>query len=152
MTYLDRPRRSAAGIAALAAVLAGCGTVQGSPTGSDAVISTIGTRSTTAAPTTTSSVPPAREPRILVFTATGTAKVDSITYVLDGQTYEEQAVTLPWRKSLTVPVDGGRHEWSLTMKHRAGTVEILSILDGKVLTTGYGSGTGTGTASLGGGF
>ena len=103
-----------------------------------------------AAEISASSGPPAREPHILVFTAEGTATVDSLTYVVDGETVRERSVSLPWRKSLTVPADGRVREWQLTARIRAGDVRLVAYLDGRVSTQSGAGGTGSGTASLAG--
>jgi hypothetical protein len=93
---------------------------------------------------------PARDPHTLVFTAEGTATVDSLTYVVDGETVRERSVSLPWRKSLTVPADGRVREWRLTARIRGGDVALVAYLDGRVSTRSMAGGTGTGTASLAG--
>lgn len=93
---------------------------------------------------------PVTEPHILVFTAEGSATVDSLTYVVDGETVRERSVSLPWRKSLTVPADGRVREWQLTAKFRAGDVTLVAYLDGRISTQSRAGGTGSGTASLAG--
>jgi hypothetical protein len=92
-----------------------------------------------------------REPHSLVYSATGTAPVTSVTYELDGVKTTERSVTLPWRKAVDVPADGKRHTWSLKLKHRSGRVELVAIFDGSVVgqTGGQVSG-GTGNAEVGG--
>jgi len=96
------------------------------------------------------STPAARQPHILVVSATGTARVTSLTYVLDGKSTKVSAVKLPWRISIDVPSDGVRHAWSVTLAHGKGNVEVRAIFDGKVVGTTRGSTSGTGTASTGG--
>jgi len=125
------------------ALLAGCG---GEPAP---------TASATVAPSP--SPPPSssvalREPHTLVFSATGTARVTSVTYELDGHKSTQRSVSLPWRKVVEVPADGKRHDWHLTMKHGGGRVELVAIFDGAVAgqTRGQLSGGGTGTAAVGG--
>lgn len=137
------------GTAMAAVLLAGCATAV-SPS---APLTTPSASSTAASPTTTEAVvTPTRQPHILVFTATGDAAVDSVTYVVDGHSTTDTSVRLPWRVSLDLPADGAMHNYSATIKTRAGDVHILCILDGKVQTRSDGGGTGTGTAQLSGGF
>src|SRR5205807_2112789 len=99
---------------------------------------------------TTTSAPSERQPHILVLTATGDAKVDSISYVVDGKQTDVGATALPWRAPLTIPMDGGRHEWSLTLHTHAGSVQALGIFDGAVSAQSAGGGTGSGTISVSG--
>jgi hypothetical protein len=142
-------RAYAYGITALlVASLAGCGENPPSPPPSPA-------ESAPAQPATVapSSAVPLREPHSLVYSATGTAAVTSVTYELDGRKTTERSVSLPWRKVVEVPADGKRHTWSLVIKHRSGRVELVALFDGSVAgqTKGQVSG-GTGTASVGGGL
>jgi len=93
-----------------------------------------------------------RQPHILVFSATGDATVQSLNYMLDGRTITVSPATLPWRVSLSVPWDGARHTYSVTMNTASGDVQLLAILDGSVLTQTGGGGTGSGTEDLSGDF
>jgi hypothetical protein len=98
----------------------------------------------------TPSVVATRQPHLLVFTATGDAGVDSVTYIVDGHTVTDRSVHLPWRVTLDLPADGALHNYSVTIRTRSGDVRILAILDGKVQSQSDGGGTGTGTAQLSG--
>lgn len=91
-----------------------------------------------------------RQPHLLVFTATGDAAVDSVTYVVDGHSTSDSSVALPWRVTLDLPADGAMHNYAVTMHTRHGDVRILAILDGAVQSSSTGGGTGTGTAQLSG--
>jgi hypothetical protein len=91
-----------------------------------------------------------REPHSLVFSATGTAAVTSVTFELDDHKATRRSVSLPWRETVDVPADGKLHRWSLTMKHRSGRVELVAIFDGAVTGQTRGRTSGTGTASVGG--
>jgi hypothetical protein len=93
---------------------------------------------------------PARQPHTLVLAATGTAKINTLSYVIDGRTAQVKSVTLPWRKPVDVPADGRRHEWSLSVQHGSGHVDLVAIFDGTVVARGTGSTTGTGSANVGG--
>lgn len=96
------------------------------------------------------STPAARQPHILVVTATGTARVTALTYVLDDKSTKVDSVKLPWRLSIDVPSDGLRHQWGVTLQHGKGNVEVRAIFNGKVVGTARGSTSGTGTASTSG--
>lgn len=96
------------------------------------------------------STPAARQPHILVVTATGTARVTSLTYALDGKPTKVNTVKLPWRMSIDVPSDGLRHTWSVELTHGKGDVDVRAIFNGKVVGTARGSTSGTGSASTGG--
>jgi hypothetical protein len=98
---------------------------------------------------TATSAPSQRQPHILVFTATGNASVDSVTYVVDGHTVTDQPVTLPWRVSIPVPADGAMHNYEVTVQTHSGTMQILAILDGTVMSSTNGGG-GVSTAQLSG--
>lgn len=133
--------------AALVVLAAGCGGNADEPPATAAAPST--TAPATSAPPSPSA-PATRQPHILVFTATGTARLTSVTYELDGKPTKLGAQKLPLRLSVDVPSDGLRHEWSLTVEHGKGNVELRAIFNGKVVGTSRGSTTGTGTASAGG--
>jgi hypothetical protein len=96
------------------------------------------------------STPAAREPHILVITATGTAPVTSLTYKLDDKSTKVGRLKLPWRISIDVPSDGLRHEWGVTLTHGKGNVEVRAIFNGSVVGTTRGSTSGTGTAGTSG--
>jgi hypothetical protein len=102
------------------------------------------------APVSTTSTPPQRQPHILVFTATGTATLDSVTYVVDGHTVTNRSAKLPWRVSLSLPADGAMHNYDVSVLSHHGSVNILAILDGSVTGNSSGSSSGTGTAQLNG--
>jgi hypothetical protein len=124
-------------------VLAGCGEPSAtSPAPGDS--------SSAAATSTTPAASAASESDVLLLTATGTATVDTLTYVVDDQTVEERSVPLPWSKSLSIPSDGDRHVWKLTVQHRGGNLEVVATVNGSLVTKSGGGGTGTGTASLSG--
>jgi hypothetical protein len=129
---------------------AGCGeTADEPPAAADSPSVAAPSPSASAAPST----PAARQPHSLVVTATGTARVTSLTYELDGESTKVGAVKLPWRLSIDVPSDGLRHAWSVKLTHGKGNVEVRAIFDGKVVGTAIGSttsDTGTGTASTSG--
>jgi hypothetical protein len=108
--------------------------------------STASTGSTASTPSAVST----RQPHILVFTATGDAAVDSVTYVVDGHSVTDSSVGLPWRASLTFPADGAMHNYAVLVNLHQGTVQILAILDGTVTGSSSGGGTGTTTAQLSG--
>jgi hypothetical protein len=97
-----------------------------------------------------SPTPAAREPHILVLTATGNARVTSFTYLLDGKSTKVDGVKLPWRMSVDVPADGLRHEWRVVVEHGAGNMEVRAIFNGNVVGTARGGGSGTGTVSTSG--
>jgi hypothetical protein len=133
--------------AALVLLAAGCGDNSDEPLESaQAPTSAAASPSPSALPST----PEARQPHILVFTATGTARITSITYKLDDKSTKLGARKLPLRLSVDVPSDGLRHEWSLTITHGKGDVELRAIFNGNVVGTSRGSTSGTGTASAGG--
>lgn len=141
------PRLLTTSLVVLVAFLAGCRGEE-SPPGADAPSPTTPPPTTVGVDATSTEL--ARRPHILVLTATGTAKIDKFTYVLDGNTTEGRVTRLPWRQSVDVPADGRRHEWSLTVEYRQGSVELAGILNGQVLTDSRGYSTGTGTASISG--
>ncbi len=133
--------------AALVLLAAGCGDNSDEPLESaQAPTSAAASPSPSALPST----PEARQPHILVFTATGTARITSVTYKLDDKSTKLGARKLPLRLSVDVPSDGLRHEWSLTITHGKGNVELRAIFNGNVVGTSRGSTSGTGTASAGG--
>jgi hypothetical protein len=106
------------------------------------------------APATHTTGPPSaeaakRQPHILVFTATGDAAVDSVTYVLDGRPVTASSASLPWRVSVPLPADGAMHNYAVTMNVRHGSVRMLAILDGATQSSSNWSGD-TGTAQLAG--
>jgi hypothetical protein len=117
-----------------------CATTAGTPTG----------QPVPAHPTLSAPVARARQPHILVFTATGTAALDSVTYVVDGRSVTAPGAALPWRVSVDVPADGAMHNYSVTVLSHHGSVDILAILDGTVTGSSAGSSSGTGTVQLSG--
>jgi len=134
--------RASACLLVITAVLAGCG----------------GNPAPPPRETPSSSPPPvaektvaAKEPHSLVYSATGTAAVTSITYELDGQPTTLRSVKLPWRKVLEIPADGKRHDWRVAINHRDGRAELIAIFDGSVVgrSAGQVSG-GSGTVSASG--
>lgn len=94
------------------------------------------------------------ESHVLELEVTGTATLSALTFILDGQATEENAVSLPWRKTVSVPSGTGRHEWKLTMRHSGGNLSATATLDGKPLTRTSGSGSpgSDNTATLSGSF
>jgi len=106
--------------------------------------------STATSAATPAQTPAARQPHILVFTATGTAPITTLTYELDGKSTKVGARKLPWRQQVDVPADGVRHEWKVTMTHGSGRVEVRAIFNGTVVGTTQGRTSGTGTASASG--
>jgi hypothetical protein len=129
----------------MAVLLTGCGE-DAAPPGPAAPASAA---ASAAAPSPSPSVA-LREPHSLVFSATGTAAISSVTYEFDGRKTTERSVSLPWRKVVDVPADGKRHSWNLTVKHRSGRVELVAFFDGAVTGETKGQTDGTGTASVGG--
>jgi hypothetical protein len=92
-----------------------------------------------------------REPHSLVFSATGTAPITSVTAEIDGVRTTARSVKLPWRKVVEVAADGKRHTYALTMKYRTGRVELVAILDGAVVGRSLGQTSGgTGDVSASG--
>jgi hypothetical protein len=103
-------------------------------------------------PVTTMAVPD-REPHTLVLNATGTAKVTSIKYTLDGRVVQQGSVTLPWRESISVPADGLAHSWTLDVEFTGnGSVELSAIFNGQMVAQGGSAGSGNtkGGAGVGG--
>ncbi|MFB9903500.1 hypothetical protein [Allokutzneria oryzae] len=134
------------GGAVLLALLAGC-----TSTPESAPVTT--TSSAPATTTTTTSAVPDRQPHTLVLNATGTgnAVINKIKYSLDGQVQEEGEVSLPWRKSLSVPADGLPHAWELTVTYtgsRNGRLELVAVYDGKVVGQGGSAAGGTGNTKV----
>lgn len=126
--------------AALALATAGC--TQGADPGATPETSPSTVTSTPAAKTTV----PDREPRTLVLKATGKAKVTSIKYTLDRKVRRDGKVKLPWRRPVTVPVDGKPHSFALVVKFvGTGHVNLVAILDGRVVAVGGSAGSGSGT-------
>ncbi|WP_173068430.1 hypothetical protein [Phytohabitans houttuyneae] len=134
-----------AAVAVVVLLAAGCGDNADEPA---ATVTAPPASATSAAPVP--STPASQQPHILVFTATGTAALTSVTYELDGKSTAVTDRKLPLRLSVDVPSDGLRHEWKLTIKHGKGNVELRAIFNGKVVGTSRGSTSGTGTASAGG--
>ncbi len=96
---------------------------------------------------------PDREPHTLVLNATGGAAVTSIKYTLDGELMQEGPVTLPWRKSLSVPADGLPHSWTLEVEFSgtgSGELELFAIYDGEVTARSGGGASGTGGTQVSG--
>jgi hypothetical protein len=123
-----------------------CATTAGTPT-----VQPVPVRSASPASTTASTpVVHTRQPHILVFTATGTATLDSVTYVVDGRSATVPGAALPWRVSVDVPADGAMHNYSVTVLSHHGSVDILAIQDGTVTGSSTGDSSGSGTVQLGG--
>lgn len=137
-------RPLAAGILVSTAALAGCGGNSESPQA--APPATVTATPTVDAATTA----PARQPHKLVLTATGKASIQSFTYTLDGVATDGGPARLPWRVSIDVPADGKRHEWSLTITYQKGNIDMMAMLNGRVLTTSQGSSSGNGTGAVSG--
>jgi hypothetical protein len=115
-----------------------------------------GTSPTTTAKTATPSTlsaPQTRQPHIMEFTATGSAKISSISYVIDGQTTTVPATTLPWHQSVNIPADGANHNYEVDVDYGYGDIDILAIVDGQTQDSSTGSASGSGsTAQLQGSF
>jgi len=136
-----------AGAALLVAVVGavvGCGDQPAGP-GADARTSSDPRPQVTVSPTVA-----ARHAHTLVLTATGTATVDAVTFVFDGETTQERSVVLPWSRSLDVPADGRPYEWRLTVEHGSGEVRLVATLDDRVLAQSAAGGDGKGTVSISG--
>ncbi|HEY4021995.1 MAG TPA: hypothetical protein VGM75_25140 [Pseudonocardiaceae bacterium] len=110
---------------------------------------------TTTAPSTLSA-PQTRQPHIMEFTATGTAKVSSAKYVIDGQATTVPVTTLPWNQTVNIPADGAKHNYELDIDYGGGNIEMLAIVDGQTQDSSSGSASGSGntgnTAQLSGDF
>ncbi|MGN9908523.1 hypothetical protein ACTMTJ_13355 [Phytohabitans sp. LJ34] len=134
--------------AAVVLLAAGCGGDDAGepPAAADPPSVAASSPSASAAPST----PAARQPHILVVTATGTARVTSLTYALDGKPTKVNTVKLPWRMSIDVPSDGLRHTWRVEVIHGKGNVDVRAIFNGQVVGTARGSTSGVGTASASG--
>ncbi|MEU6207356.1 hypothetical protein ABZ814_27645 [Micromonospora musae] len=137
-------RSLAAILTALTVLVAGCGT-SGSPTAGSPPAS-----AGTTPPVDGGRAAPSRQPHTLQLIATGDAKIDSFSYVIDGESTEGQSVRLPWRQSVQVPADGKPHEWSLTVRFRDGDVQLAATGDGSPLTMSAAGGSGSGTVSING--
>ncbi|MCI2420908.1 hypothetical protein MOQ72_26035 [Saccharopolyspora sp. K220] len=140
----------AAATALLLIALAGCGSTPEAPP----PVPAPSTPPPVSAPATTMTVPD-REPHTLVLNATGSGKVTSIKYTLDGRVVQQGAVTLPWREPVTVPADGLPHSWTLEVEFTGnGGVDLVAIFDGQVVaqggSAGGGSGSTSGSAGVGG--
>ncbi|MGI5213490.1 hypothetical protein [Plantactinospora sp. CA-290183] len=137
----------------LAALLAGCaGNGAGAPEAGDGSAPTASSSVTppgTPSPSAGTPSAPSFEPNILLFSATGTARLQSVTYEVQGRTVRETSAKLPWRKTIELP-SGTPQEWSLVIKHRSGGLKVVVSVNGRVVTQGGGGGTGTGTASFSG--
>lgn len=78
-------------------------------------------------------------PNVIVLEATGTATISSLTLVVDGTSSEEASVALPWTRTLEFPVESGRHEWKLVLRHSGGSVLATCTANGELLTQTAGS-------------
>ncbi|WP_158553909.1 hypothetical protein [Micromonospora deserti] len=145
---LPAARPLTAGMIVLAALLAGCGDPP--DVSEEDAPASVATSTSSSAASEAASTAPARQPHRLVLTATGTARVDTLSFVLDGQATDGRSVRLPWRRSVDVPADGKPHEWSLTVTYRKGDVDLVAIFNDRVVARGSGSSSGTGTANVGG--
>ncbi|MGW4461238.1 hypothetical protein [Micromonospora sp. NPDC004704] len=128
----------------LLTALAGCteapgesGTPGASASATDAPL-----ESPTSAPAT--EVP--RAAHTLVLSMTGTAKLENVSYEVNGEAVEEKAATLPWEK--TFRIESG--SWKLVVRHGSGDVRAVATVDGKLFTQGAGGGDGTGQLQLSG--
>lgn len=130
----------------LLVALAGCG--ENPETGSNS-----GAASASPTPSnvpSSSAAVPDRQPHTLVLSATGSSRVTSMKYTLDGRVVQRGAVKLPWRESVTVPADGRPHSWSLEVEYRGkGGVKLVAIFDGRVVAQSAGGGSGSGSFSGG---
>lgn len=139
-----------AGTALGVLLLAGCGggVLPGSP--SPTAVAT--TAKTTTAPSTLSA-PQTRQPHIMEFTATGSAKISSISYVIDGRTTTVPPTALPWHQTVNIPADGANHNYEVDVNYGYGDIDILAIVDGQTQDSSTGSTSGSGsTAQLQGSF
>lgn len=144
----NRPTGAVAtGVVGVFLLLSACSSKPGTPTPAPTTHATVPAGTT---PVSTTSAPPERQPHILVFTATGTATLDSVTYVVDGHTVTDRSAKLPWRVSLNLPADGAMHNYDVSVLSHHGSVNILAILDGSVTSSSTGSSSGSGTAQLNG--
>ncbi|HEY4452974.1 MAG TPA: hypothetical protein VGN81_01580 [Pseudonocardiaceae bacterium] len=130
------------------ASLAGCGHAD-QPANPPA---TTAAATTTTAPSTLSA-PQTRQPHIMQFSATGSAKITAIRYTIDGQNTTLAATPLPWNQSLNIPADGAHHNYEVDLDYRDGSVVIDAVLDGQTVGSSNGSTSGgSGTAQLDGSF
>ena len=90
------------------------------------------------------------EQHSLVLTASGTAKITSLTYTLDDRVISSGPTTLPWEETISIPADGHDHSWALEAKYSNGVVDLAATVDGQLLTQSSGGGTGEGTATIDG--
>lgn len=131
----------AAGCGVVLVTLTGCG--QGAATGSETAPPSV---SPTPATAPSSAAVPDREPHTLVLNATGSGRVTSMKYTLDGRLVRRGAVKLPWRESVAVPADGRPHSWTLEVEFRgSGRVNLVAIFDGQVVAQGGSAGSGGNT-------
>ena len=93
-----------------------------------------------------------RQPDSLVLTATGDARIESITYVVDGHSVTVSKATLPWRVTLSIPADGAKHNYSATINTASGDIQVFAIVNGAVQSKSTGGGTGEGNTQLAGDF
>ncbi|HEV3361434.1 MAG TPA: hypothetical protein VG247_31855 [Pseudonocardiaceae bacterium] len=141
-----------AGTALGVLLLAGCGGGVLPGGTSPTTVPTTAKTTTTTAPSTLSA-PQTRQPHIMEFTATGSAKISSISYVIDGQTTTVPPTTLPWHQTVNIPADGANHNYEVDVNYGYGDIDILAILDGQTQDSSTGSASGSGsTAQLQGSF
>ncbi|WP_326560742.1 hypothetical protein [Micromonospora sp. NBC_01796] len=89
---------------------------------------------------------PSREAHTLVLSMTGTARLENVSYEVNGEAVEEKAAKLPWEK--TFRIESG--SWKLVVRHGSGDVRAVATVDGKLFTQGAGGGDGTGQLQLSG--
>lgn len=138
---LNHARLRKAPILLLVAALVDFGHLTGTP----AVAAMVSGEPLAAASAVMTTAPTAadRQAHTLVLTATGSARVDSLSYLFDGRADGQGTAVLPWRKSVNVPADGRQHEWSLTVRYSGGSIEVLAAVDGAGQARAIGGGTGT---------
>lgn len=85
---------------------------------------------------------PGQEVHSLVLTATGTARVTSLTYTLDGRVIRTGPASLPWGETVSVPADGRKRTWALDAEFGAGEVTLAATVNGQPVTQSSGGGEG----------
>jgi protein kinase-like protein len=93
----------------------------------------------TPAPTATPGVPsPSRSGagRTLEFEFTGHATLTSIAYTVNGQSAAGERVSLPWRRTFTVPAAPARVPWKYSFSYPGGNVTCQVLVDGYQIAVG----------------
>lgn len=149
-----RAARALGSLLVVSALLAGCGggtaDRDGDGTAAPAASNQTSTGTPAAAAPSAEPTQPAGDPVILLLTATGTARVQSLTYEVGDEKGTETSAKLPWRKTFTLYAGDEPQNWKLVINHSDGDVRAIARINGRVVTQGAGGGTGTGTVTLSG--